>query len=265
MSDLMADFFGALATRDVAIEWARRTLAAGDAGEIAEGNALRVLRRLGAEARRGLDLSGRDLRGQDLSGRDLEGARLDGADLTDARLVRARLKGASLRGARLVRADLSGADAVLASFEEADLTLARLLGAELLGARFGGAQLLATSLTGARGLYITALGQHTPDGALPFQQTIGIGLQSSFADSSLPCGGICSWRRAVRHGAPRRDGESLGDKLLQAAPLARGAHRRGMERGLQPRRADAPLWKRGWDGEDLESKLGRARRHTSGT
>ena len=189
ISDLMADFFVSMATRDLAIDWARRTLEAGNAGEVAEGNALRVLRRLGAEARPGLDLSGRDLRWQDLSGRDLTGAKLDGADLTDARLVETQLKGASLRGARLVRADLSRASAAGASFEGADLTLARLLGADLQDARFEGARLWITSLVGARGFDREALGQ---DGALrvapPAPESSD--LTSHFSFSSSECAAV---------------------------------------------------------------------------
>lgn len=147
---LMAEFFASLATPTRAVTWARGILEAEGAGEVAIKNALLVLRHLGVEARRGLNLAGQDLRGQDLSGRDLERADLTGADLTDARLVGARLDGASLRQARLVRADLSKASAVGVNFEGADLSMARLLGTDLRQARFDGARLsMMVRLVGA--------------------------------------------------------------------------------------------------------------------
>lgn len=150
MSDLMADFFTSLASRESATAWASRVVAAEDSGTIAVNNALRVLRRLGIEARRGLRFAGRDLRGQDLSGRDLRDADLTDADLSEARLVGANLAGATLRRARLVRADLCRVNAVGACFEEADLSFTRLLGAELRGVRWQGARLRAVKLAGAK-------------------------------------------------------------------------------------------------------------------
>jgi WD40 repeat protein len=149
VSDLMADFFGALAGEDVAARWALHVLK-GDGSEIADRNALRVLRRLGVEAQAGVTLEGKDLRGEDLSGRDLRGANLRRANLEGARLVGANLEGAILAEARLARADLSTAVLAGADLAQADLSGARLVGADLRGARLQGAQLRYAALVGAR-------------------------------------------------------------------------------------------------------------------
>jgi sugar lactone lactonase YvrE len=150
VSDLMADFFAALAGREAAIAWAQRTLDDGGAGEVAVHNALRVLRRLRVETRTGVSLAGRDLRGEDFSGRSLRGADLTGADLTGTRLVGADLMGASLRRANMARADLSRANIARAHLAGADLSFARLLGADLRGTTLVGARLRYAGLVGAK-------------------------------------------------------------------------------------------------------------------
>src|SRR5262249_3893005 len=141
--DLMIDFFGDLAGRNVAIAWAEQALR-GSAGDIAKKNALRIAARLRREI---VDveltvfeqfpranLSGRERRGKDLSGQDLRWADLSGADLTEARLVGADLQGATLVKATLARADLTRAKLTGADLRDAMLDGARLLGADLTGA-----------------------------------------------------------------------------------------------------------------------------------
>jgi WD40 repeat protein/nucleoside phosphorylase len=173
MSDLMADFFAALAGQDKAIGWARQVLG-GSSAEIAKSNALRVLKRLGVEAEERLNLAGQDLRGQDLSGRNLRGADLTGADLREAILVDADLTGASLANARLQRADLSRAMLVRANLEGADLSSARLLGADLRAAKLARVRLRYAQLPGAR----------LDDGALAKLDTFGSApSQPSHADA----------------------------------------------------------------------------------
>ncbi|WP_437668911.1 SIR2 family protein [Sorangium sp. So ce131] len=148
MSELMADFFAALAGADTAVTWARAALASGSK-EVAKKNALLVLKRLGVEAHVGVNLAGHDLRGRDLSRQDLRGADLTGADLTGARLVEADLRGASLERAVLQRADLSRARLGGANLRAAELSFARLLGADLRDASLAGARLRAAELVGA--------------------------------------------------------------------------------------------------------------------
>lgn len=153
MSPLLADFFSALAGRDLAVAWARSTLrGGGDGSEASDGakrSALMVLRRLGLEALDPVSLSGRDLRGQDLTGRDLAGADLAEADLTEALLAGATLTGARLTRARLAGADLTGARLAGADLEGADLTGARLTNADLEGAKLAGARLRRAKLLGS--------------------------------------------------------------------------------------------------------------------
>ncbi|WP_437565954.1 SIR2 family protein [Sorangium sp. So ce542] len=148
MSELMADFFAALAGTDAAVRWARAALASGS-NEAAKKNALLVLKRLEVAARVGVNLAGHDLRGRDLSRQDLRGADLTGADLTGARLVEADLRGASLERAVLLRADLSRARLGGANLQGAELSFARLLGADLRDASLEGARLRAAELVGA--------------------------------------------------------------------------------------------------------------------
>jgi uncharacterized protein YjbI with pentapeptide repeats len=148
MSDLMADFFTALAGSKAAEGWAERGLAA--ASGLVTSNALRVLRRLGAKLPDDLNLAGKDLRGQDLAGRNLRRADLRGADLREAILVRADLTGALLAGTKLCHADLSDARLVWADLRGADLSSARLLGADLSNAKLAKAQFRAAKLVGAK-------------------------------------------------------------------------------------------------------------------
>jgi nucleoside phosphorylase len=158
MSDLMVDFFGALAGPEVAVAWAEAALRQGT-GEIAKTNALSVTRRLKGEIfvaemvvsnLEVVSLAGYDLRGKDLSGQNLRMANLTGADLTDARLVGADLRGASLTRATLIGADLTRACLEGADLTEADFTSARLLGSTIEGARMDGAIFRAAKLVGAK-------------------------------------------------------------------------------------------------------------------
>jgi WD40 repeat protein len=166
MSDLMADFFVALAGPEVARRWAEQGLEA--ASGVLTSNALRVLRRMGAETPEGLNLAGKDLRGKDLSGRRLRRADLREADLTGALLVRVDLTGAMLEGAMLGRANLAEARLVGADLRGADLSFASLLGADLRRTRLKGARLCAAKLVGAQ----------IDEGALDGCETTGAALAS---------------------------------------------------------------------------------------
>jgi WD40 repeat protein/nucleoside phosphorylase len=157
MSDLMADFFIALAGAKAAKSWSEARTSAGE--DIAKRNALRVLRRLQSlpagpkdpdTAKAATHLEGNDLRGQNLSGIDLRRANLQNANLSGVTLVKTNLTDAQLRGAQLVHADLSGAVLLNVDLVQADLSRANLLGADLRGAQLQGAKLRAAKLTGAR-------------------------------------------------------------------------------------------------------------------
>ncbi|WP_437971615.1 pentapeptide repeat-containing protein [Sorangium sp. So ce260] len=150
VSDLMADFFGALAGREAAARWARRALG-GAFGAVAAGNALRIDGRAGLGVSERMNLAGADLRGQDLSGKDLSGCDLRGADLREAKLVGANLSGALMAGALLDGADLSGATLAGAELTGATAVRARMVGAELTGARLASVRLRGAKLVGARG------------------------------------------------------------------------------------------------------------------
>ncbi|XXX81942.1 pentapeptide repeat-containing protein [Sorangium sp. So ce134] len=150
VSDLMADFFGALAGREAAARWARRALG-GEFGAVAAGNALRIDGRMGLESSERMSLAGADLRGQDLSGKDLSWCDLRGADLREAKLVGANLSGAQLAGALLDGADLSGATLAGAELSGVTAVRARMVGAELTGARLASVRLRGAKLVGARG------------------------------------------------------------------------------------------------------------------
>ncbi|WP_437785946.1 pentapeptide repeat-containing protein [Sorangium sp. So ce1097] len=150
VSDLMADFFGALAGREAAARWAREALG-GALGAVAAGNALRIDGRMGLGVRERMNLAGADLRGQDLSGKDLRGCDLSGADLRQAKLVGADLSGARMAGALLDGADLSGAALSGADLTGATAALARLVGADLTGAKLAAVKLRGAKLVGARG------------------------------------------------------------------------------------------------------------------
>ena len=127
ITPLMADFVWGLAGRAEAEQWAQHAVTE-KASEIVHKNALLILKRLGVEAKAGVNLAGHDLRGQDLSKRDLRNADLTGARLTGASLAGADLRGAKLTQAELQHADLSGARLERADLSGADLTRARLLG-----------------------------------------------------------------------------------------------------------------------------------------
>ncbi|HTN84103.1 MAG TPA: pentapeptide repeat-containing protein, partial [Sorangium sp.] len=150
VSDLMADFFGALAGRDAAAAWARAALG-GAWGAVAAANALRLDGRMGLGVRERMNLAGADLRGQDLSGKDLSGCDLRGADLREATLVRANLSGARLEGALLDGADLSWAALSGADLTGATAVQARMVGADLTGARLASVRLRGAKLVGALG------------------------------------------------------------------------------------------------------------------
>ncbi|WP_433936848.1 pentapeptide repeat-containing protein [Sorangium cellulosum] len=167
VSDLMADFFGALAGRDAAARWVREALG-GALGAVAAGNALRIDGRMGLGVRERMNLAGADLRGQDLSGKDLSGCDLRGADLREAKLVGADLSRAWLEGARLDGADLSGAALCGADLTGATAVRARLVGADLTGATLASVSLRGAKLVGARGARFDAcdtFGAAMPDAA----------------------------------------------------------------------------------------------------
>ncbi|WP_049949577.1 pentapeptide repeat-containing protein [Sorangium cellulosum] len=150
VSDLMADFFGALAGREAAARWARRALG-GAFGAVAAANALRIDGRMGLGVSERMSLAGADLRGQDLSGKDLSGCDLRGADLREAKLVGTNLSGAQLAGALLDGADLSGAALSGADLTGATAVRARMVGADLTGARLASVRLRGAKLVRARG------------------------------------------------------------------------------------------------------------------
>ncbi|WP_437616213.1 pentapeptide repeat-containing protein [Sorangium sp. So ce834] len=150
VSDLMADFFGALAGRDAAAAWVRAALG-GAWGAVAAANALRIDGRMGLGVPERMNLAGADLRGQDLSGKDLRGCDLRGADLREAKLVGADLRGALMAGALLDGADLSRAALCAADLTAATAVRARLVGADLTGARLAAVKLRGAKLVGARG------------------------------------------------------------------------------------------------------------------
>ncbi|MFT3767787.1 MAG: pentapeptide repeat-containing protein [Minicystis sp.] len=149
MTELMVDFFCALAGADQAKAWAEETLSA-EASEAAAKNALAVLACLDVAVEKPLMLAGQDLRGRDFSGRMLRKANLAGADLRGVKLVGADLQGATLVGARLAGADLSQANLVEADLSEADLTSARLIRSDLRRATVRGAVLRYAALMGAQ-------------------------------------------------------------------------------------------------------------------
>ncbi|WP_437803258.1 pentapeptide repeat-containing protein [Sorangium sp. So ce693] len=150
LSDLMADFFGALAGRKAAEAWVRAALG-GAWGTVAAANALRIDGRMGLGVSERMNLAGADLRGQDLSGKDLSGCDLRGADLREAKLVRANLSGALMAKALLDGADLTGANLTGADLTGATAIRGRLVGADLTGATLASTRLRGAKLVGARG------------------------------------------------------------------------------------------------------------------
>ncbi|WP_437978623.1 pentapeptide repeat-containing protein [Sorangium sp. So ce295] len=150
VSDLMADFFGALAGREAAATWVRAALG-GAWGTVAAANALRIDGRMRLGVGERMNLAGADLRGQDLSGKDLSGCDLRGADMREAKLVGANLSGALMAGALLDGADLSGAALRGADLTGVTAVRGRLVGADLTGATLASTRLRGAKLVGARG------------------------------------------------------------------------------------------------------------------
>jgi WD40 repeat protein/nucleoside phosphorylase len=156
MSELMADFFVALAGREAARSWAEWKASVKEE-EVAKRNAMLVISRLGPKEQPGQkataavakNLEGSDLRGQDLSRADLRRANLRRANLSGVPLVEADLMGADLEGATLARAELNGAKLRDANLAGADLTGARLQKADLRGAKLQQTRLRMARLTGA--------------------------------------------------------------------------------------------------------------------
>jgi hypothetical protein len=257
MSPLMAEFFGALATKDMAVAWARRVLlgerAAGKAGR---PNALLVLGRLGVPGLRGVKLSGQDLRGKDFAGLDLRDADLSGADLRAASLVAADLTGARLWNANLMGADLSRATLGRADLMGADLSHARLLGAKLRGAKLSATRLRYAKLSGAdldeeavvgMDTFGAAPAQLTPAAAVPaparFCNAVAWSRDGALVASGHEGGVVCVWDAAtgtmirtlqgqsgaVRSVAFSPDGRTLasgsGDKTIVLWDMGSGASR----------------------------------------
>ncbi len=157
MTDLMAEFFGDLATPAAAVTWAREVLG-GRGSSIEKKNAQRVLDQLSPAVRashergRVVRVVRRNeiLRGESFAGHDLREADFSGADLSEAVFTGADLTGANLSGARLVGADFERAILLNADLQGADLSSGRLLGAELRGAKLDGAVWRYARCVGAR-------------------------------------------------------------------------------------------------------------------
>jgi WD40 repeat protein/nucleoside phosphorylase len=187
MSELMADFFAALAGREAARTWAEWKASVKEE-EVAKRNAMLVIRRLGPKEQRDQgaaaaavkNLEGSDQRGQDLSRADLRGANLRRANLSGVPLVEADLTGADLEGAILVRAELNGAKLRDANLTGADLTGARLSNADLRGAKLLQTRLRMARLTGA--LVDSLDGSDVFGAALPEQRE----LEPQLVDDSAP-------------------------------------------------------------------------------
>ncbi len=167
MSVLMADFFAAMAGRELAAKWAREKV--GVVEElILRKNATLLLTRMGERFER-VNFEGQDLRGKDFSGVDWRGANLRGADLRGATLQGANLRGASLVGANLSHADLRGANLTQVELAGADLSFVRAESADFSKAepwdpnRFRGANLFGAKGI-AEGLHedLRAAGASTP-------------------------------------------------------------------------------------------------------
>ncbi|UQA60134.1 pentapeptide repeat-containing protein [Polyangium aurulentum] len=161
-TDVMIDFWIALAGREEARAWAERVMHAPGRNQ-AKRNAVRVLRRLrearptpSARGDKALDLRGMDLRGEDFTAADLRGAKLEGAELSGVALVGANLSLARLAGARLMGADLARASLAGADLTGADLTGASLVGADMRGARLQGSILRRAKLVGVTALDLAA-------------------------------------------------------------------------------------------------------------
>ncbi|WP_437916835.1 pentapeptide repeat-containing protein [Sorangium sp. So ce302] len=167
VSDLMADFFGALAGRKATETWVREALG-GAWGTVATANALRIDGRTALGVCEQMNLAGADLRGQDLSGKNFCGCDLRGADLREAKLVGANLNGAQMGGALLEGADLSGAALCGADLTGATAVRARIVGADLTGAKLASTRLRGAKLVGTRGAKLDGcdtFGAAMPDAA----------------------------------------------------------------------------------------------------
>jgi WD40 repeat protein len=149
---LMIEFLCGLAGDDVMRAWAEGVLAAQPTSGVVRNNADKVLRFLGVDSSKSLNMSGVDWRGEDHSSQYLVGADLSDADLTDVNLIGANLTdatmtGANLTGARLDRAVLRGTD-----LSGAVLSGAWLLGADLTGSVLTGVNLRRAALVAVAGV-----------------------------------------------------------------------------------------------------------------
>ncbi|MCP4701322.1 MAG: NACHT domain-containing protein [Gammaproteobacteria bacterium] len=149
ISTLMADFFKDLAGHEAAKIWAKTTLAAEDATDTAQANAMKVLQRLAVKFKQALHRVGQELRGEDFSGQDLSGSDFSGADCTDAVFSACVLRQVNFHGAILVNADFSGADLSDANFFGADAHHALFLGAVLENTLFRDTRLDFAKFLGA--------------------------------------------------------------------------------------------------------------------
>jgi WD40 repeat protein/3',5'-cyclic AMP phosphodiesterase CpdA len=146
-SDLMLEFFAALAGKKEAVRWAHQAL--NDPLPAISEKAQRLLGLFPEEAGRQRRMVGQDLQGRDFSDQDFTRADFSESDLSGARLLNTVLSSARFRGARLVRADLSRARLDGADLGGADLSGARLLEADLRGASLDGTVLRRAKLIGA--------------------------------------------------------------------------------------------------------------------
>ena len=150
MSELMAQFFGSLAGREIAAWWGQSQIAAMEASLAAKTNARLVLKWLEIEIKEGANFAGRDLRGADFWKQDLRHVDFTGADLTDAILEEAELEGARLNGATLLRANFTRANLSGADLSNAEASWARFTGANLSGAVVRGMKLERAALIGVK-------------------------------------------------------------------------------------------------------------------
>jgi len=153
MSELMADFFWGLASKESAFEWAKGVVEAGHSGNATE-NAELVLARLELA---GVDTSsvkrnvaGQNLRGSDLTSVSLFATDISGTDLTDGSLANINARKSKWRNVIAVGADLRGADFRGADLRGSCMDRASLIGANLSGARLEGATFRQAKLTGAQ-------------------------------------------------------------------------------------------------------------------
>jgi WD40 repeat protein/nucleoside phosphorylase len=191
VSRLMAEFFWGLTGKEKAERWAQEAVAGGSA--TLRDSALRVLKRLGVEAKEPLKYAGEDLSGRDFSGKNLRYSDFTGATLNGAVFVGADLTGARLAGAQLQRADLKDATLEGADLEGADLLAARLTGVRALKAKISGARFRGTQLIGAR----------LDVGALDQCEHLGAALPDS-ARTAMPMVSAATWCSAVSFSPDQR-------------------------------------------------------------